>query len=31
MFSHLNALKSKFIVDVKQVKVNLAFSFEQTW
>ena len=29
--SHLNALESKFDLDVKQVKVNLGSSFEQTW
>ena len=29
--SHLNALESKFDHDVKQVKVNLGSSFEQTW
>ena len=30
-FSHLNALGSKFDLDVKQVKVNLGSSFEQNW
>ena len=30
-FSHLNALGSKFDLDVKKVKVNLGSSFEQTW
>ena len=29
--SHLNALGSKFDLDVKKVKVNLGSSFEQTW
>ena len=29
--SHLNALDSKFDLDVKWVKVNLGSSFEQTW
>ena len=29
--SHLNALGSKFDLDVKYVKVNLGSSFEQTW
>ena len=29
-FSHLNALGSKFDLDVKKVKVNLGSSFEQT-
>ena len=28
---HLNALGSKFDLDVKWVKVNLGSSFEQTW
>ena len=28
---HLNALGSKFDLDVKKVKVNLGSSFEQTW
>ena len=29
-FTNLNALESKFELDVKQVKVNLWISFEQT-
>ena len=29
--SHLNALVSKYDLDVKKVKVNLGSSFEQTW
>ena len=29
-FPHLNALGSKFDLDVKYVKVNLGSSFEQT-
>ena len=29
--SHLNALGSKFDLDVKQVKVNLGSSFKHTW
>ena len=29
--SHLNALGSKFDIDVKKVKVNLGSSFEHTW
>ena len=29
--SHLNALGSKFDLDVKKVKVKLGSSFEQTW
>ena len=29
--SHLNALGSKFDLDVKEVKVNLGSTFEQTW
>ena len=29
--SYLNALGSKFNLDVKKVKVNLGSSFEQTW
>ena len=29
--THLNALGSKFDLDVKKVKVNLGSSFEQTW
>ena len=29
--SHFNALGSKFKLDVKEVKVNLGSSFEQTW
>ena len=29
--SHLNALESKFDLDVKSVKVNLGSLFEQTW
>ena len=29
-FSHLNALGSKFDLDIKYVKVNLGSSFEQT-
>ena len=29
--SHLNALGSKFDLDVKQVKVNPGSSFEQSW
>ena len=29
--SHLNALGSKFDLDVKSVKVNLGSLFEQTW
>ena len=29
--SHLNALGSKFDLDVKEVKVNLGSLFEQTW
>ena len=29
--SHLNAVGSKFDLDVKQVKVNLGSLFEQTW
>ena len=29
--SHLNALGSKFDLEVKSVKVNLGSSFEQTW
>ena len=29
--SHLNAIGSKFDLDVKKVKVNLGSSFEQTW
>ena len=28
---HLNALESKFDLEVKQIKVNLGSSFEQTW
>ena len=28
---NLNALGRKFALDVKQVKVNLGSSFEQTW
>ena len=28
---HLNALESKFDLGIKQVKVNLGSSFEQTW
>ena len=31
IISHLNALESKFDLDVKLVKVNLGSSFEQTW
>ena len=30
-YAALNALGSKFDLDVKQVKVNLGSSFEQTW
>ena len=30
-FPHLNALESKFDLDVKPVKVNLGSPFEQTW
>ena len=30
-FSHSNALGSKLDLDIKQVKVNLGSSFEQTW
>ena len=29
--SHSNALGSKFDLDIKQVKVILGSSFEQTW
>ena len=29
--SHLNALGSKFDLDIKKVEVNLGSSFEQTW
>ena len=29
--SHLNAIGSKFDLDLKKVKVNLGSSFEQTW
>ena len=29
--SHLNAIESKFDLDIKLVKVNLGSSFEQTW
>ena len=29
--SNLNALGSKFDLDVKWVKVNLGSSYEQTW
>ena len=29
--TNLNALESKFDLDVKLVKVNLGSSFEQTW
>ena len=29
--THLNALGSKFDLDVKKVTVNLGSSFEQTW